>query len=382
VGRQIDVDAFAQAHQRAYDELTGRTAPGLPLHQGAGQARDHRSPGQVFTESEAYKRWMAAYPDGAPSRGAQTSEPVTVRAPAIGGMRALVTSASASAGSLVAPDHRGLMEPGLVRPLTVRQLVTTIPTSSDLVQYVREVARVSAAAPTPEATQVPHEGDEDATKPEGGITFELVEDRVRTIPEWVPATKRILSDAPALRAYIDSYLTDDLGVELEDQMVAGDGLGENFLGILNDGGIQGVGTAGDGLNALDRIRRAKRLVRTGGRTTATAVLLNPEDAELVDTLKAEGDGHYFRPGGPYGSGDLPRVWGIPQVESEALPPGTALVGDFRRAALWDREATTISVGTVGDDFIRNIVRVLGELRAGFGVIRPAAFVAVDLAAAA
>ena len=68
------------------------------------------------------------------------------------------------------------------------------------------------------------------------------------------------------------------------------------------------------------------------------------------------------------------------VETEAVPAGTALVGDWRRAVLFDRRSLTISVGTVGDDFIRNIVRLLGEVRAGFTVVRPTAFVEVDLAA--
>jgi len=86
--------------------------------------------------------------------------------------------------------------------------------------------------------------------------------------------------------------------------------------------------------------------------------------------------------GPYGQGSSfsPTVWGMNLVESEAVPPGTALVGDFRRAVLFDRENVTITVGTAGDDFIRNIVRILAEMRAGFGVIRPTAFVAADIAA--
>jgi hypothetical protein len=46
--------------------------------------------------------------------------------------------------------------------------------------------------------------------------------------------------------------------------------------------------------------------------------------------------------------------------------------------LFDQETTSISIGTAGDDFIRNLVRVLAEPRAGFVVIRPAAFVAVTL----
>jgi HK97 family phage major capsid protein len=66
------------------------------------------------------------------------------------------------------------------------------------------------------------------------------------------------------------------------------------------------------------------------------------------------------------------------IESEAATGGIALVGDFRKAVLWDREDVSITVGTADQDFIRNIVRVLAELRAGFSVIRPAAFVEVDL----
>jgi hypothetical protein len=47
--------------------------------------------------------------------------------------------------------------------------------------------------------------------------------------------------------------------------------------------------------------------------------------------------------------------------------------------LFDRESVAISVGTAGDDFIRNIVRVLGELRAGFTVARVKAFATFDMA---
>jgi HK97 family phage major capsid protein len=74
------------------------------------------------------------------------------------------------------------------------------------------------------------------------------------------------------------------------------------------------------------------------------------------------------------------LFGVPLVISEACPQGFALVGDFRKAVLFDRQETTIAVGTVSDDFIRNIVRVLGEARAAFGVLRPAAFTEVDLVA--
>jgi HK97 family phage major capsid protein len=358
------------------------------------------TPGELFVRSEAYEAWMKKFPTGPPESGFYQSEAVEFRGMSAmlglvqatdrlraGGtltpakFRALVTAADASAGQLIRPDYRGLLEPGLVRPLTIRDLVTVIPTTTDAIEYVKEASRITNAAPVAEAVQLAHTGDEIATKPEGGLTFSLVSDVVRTLAEWVPATRRVLSDAPQLRAYIDSYLTDDLAIELEDQMIAGNGSGQNFRGILNTVGIQTAGPPAGTTNALDVLRTARRLVVVNARTFPTAVLVNPVDSEAIDILKFGGATPTAYVGnGPYTQGGQfnPTVWGMNIVESEAVPAGTALVGDFRRAVLFDRENTTITVGTAGDDFIRNIVRILAEMRAGFGVIRPSAFVAADL----
>jgi hypothetical protein len=42
--------------------------------------------------------------------------------------------------------------------------------------------------------------------------------------------------------------------------------------------------------------------------------------------------------------------------------------------LFDRHSLVITLGTINDEFLRNMVTVLEEIRPGFGVIRPAAFV--------
>jgi HK97 family phage major capsid protein len=209
--------------------------------------------------------------------------------------------------------------------------------------------------------------------------FDIVSETVKTVAEWVAATKRVVSDASQLRAYIDAYLTDDLAIELEDQMVAGAG-GNSFTGILNTVGINEITTIATGRNIADQIRSAKTLIRTLGRTMANGVVLNPADSERMDLLK-DGELRYLG-SGPFGYVEGQPIWGLRRVESEAVPEGTALVGDFRRAVLFDRENTAISVGTAGLDFIRNIIRILAELRAGFGVLRPKAFCSIDLTAVA
>src|SRR5690606_24255021 len=108
----------------------------------------------------------------------------------------------------------------------------------------------------------------------------------------------------------------------------------------------------------------------------TAVLINPEEDESID-LARDGEDRFYG-NGPFGVGPG-TLWGLPRVVSEAVPAGTAIIGDFRKAVLWDREQATVSVtDSHADFFIRNLIAVLAEERVAFGVIRPSAFVVMDL----
>jgi len=373
--QELETARQASTRQPIYEE---------PQVEETDKKVEQETPGESFVRSESYANWLAKFPNSAPM-GDFRSDPVKIESMArlmgmrMGGegMRALLTSNDASAGQLVYSLRRGLLEPGLVRPLTVRDVVTVLPVSTDTIEYVKENSRVSAAAPVAEATALTGTS---GTKPEGGLTFTVVTDTVKTLAEWIPATKRILQDAPLLRAYIDEYLSYDLALELEDQMITGNNTGENFNGILNQAGLTQGAVANE--NNFDLVRRAKTKVRLVARTNPNAVLMNPNDAQNMDIAKSGSASapYQYWGAGPFGQGNGPQsLWGIPVVESEAVNADTAVVGDFTRAVLYDRESTTISVGTANDDFIRNIVRILAEMRAGFGVIRPSSFCVVTLA---
>jgi HK97 family phage major capsid protein len=104
--------------------------------------------------------------------------------------------------------------------------------------------------------------------------------------------------------------------------------------------------------------------------------MHPNDAERLDLLKDSSGRYYF--GGPI-NGDTSRVWRVPVVESETQVEGSGIMGDWRKAVVWDREQASIQVSdSHADFFIRNMVAILAELRAAFGVIRPSAFIEVEL----
>jgi HK97 family phage major capsid protein len=329
--------------------------------------------GAAFVGSEAYRGWMERFPGGGPGQridAISEASPLPLRL-ADGrrtALRAIVSADDAVAGSLVAPDRAPLEDLGR-RPAVVRDLVTIMPTTSDLIEFPRKLPRSAQAEMVAEATAATGTS---GTKPEADLSFELVEVRVHTIAVHLPVTKQVLADATLLRAFIDTELIADVDEVLDVEMIVGGGGPNAFVGILNTPGIGGPVTAGAGEGPIDVIRKGRTLVQTNGRTTPTAVLVNPDDSEAIDLLKVNAEvNHYARD--PFGSAATPLLYGMRIVESESVPAGTGLIGDFRKAVLFDREDASVSVGTIGDDFIRNIVRILAEGRWGFVVSRPSAF---------
>ncbi|MGY4902563.1 phage major capsid protein [Streptomyces sp. 900116325] len=365
---------------------------GVELNEKAGEKRTpsglivpdgKKSLGAHFTESAEFSGLMAQAPNGGfGAKSRVQSLPV--------GYKSLVTGTSdTSAGAFVTNDMRGL-QVGLdlfQRPLRLRDVVTNGTTGSDTVEYVRITSTTNSAAPVAEATSsaaptapggagalVNNAGG--GYKPESALAAAKVTTPVRTIAHWIPITKRALSDASQIRTLIDSFLRYGLEEELEDQMISGDNTGENFEGLSNVSGVQAQ--AWD-TNLLTTTRKARTKVRTVGRSVANAYLFNPADLEAIDLLQDNEGRFYF--GGPQGVGSAAVLWGLPVIETEAVPAGTGYVGDFRKAILWDREQASITVtDSHADFFVRNLVAILAEMRAAFGVLQPSAFVEIDLTA--
>ena len=332
-----------------------------------------RTLGERFVNAPEIKEFLGRFPNGRipESTKGLMSPPVA--------FKTLLTGLSdTSAGAFVATDVTGIYEPLGRRPLTVRDLVTNLTTESDTVEFVRQTAKITQAVPVAESnvtTYAGSTGQVEGAKPEGAMAFERVTETVKTIAVWIPATKRALSDAGQLRGLIDSELRADLEEDLEDEIVAGSGSGEHFTGILNTSNVL---TQAWDTDMLTTIRKARTAVTVTGRSRPTALLVHPNDAEALDLLKDLQGRYYF--GGP-ADGGAARVWRVPVVECEALTEGEALLGDFRKAIIWDREQASISISDSHEDFfVRNMVAILGEMRAAFGVRRPSAFCKVDLTA--
>lgn len=334
-----------------------------------GLPAGRKSLGERVVSSTQFKAMLSQFQGGrVPEKARIESAPI--------GFKALLTGADrASAGALVPADNAGMLDVFGRRPLTIRDLISVRRTTSDTIEYVVQTGHTNNAAPVPEATSAAFpEADAVAAgrKPEGQWAFGRRTTSVITIAEWVPATKRALADVAQLEGLINDELTADLAEEEENQILTGDGTGENLTGILNTSGIQTRAAGGDDLFVA--LRRGIGQARLAGRVAPNAILLNPAEMEAVELMR-DNNGNFYG-GGPYG-GVQPSLWGVRLVESETIPAGTALVGDFTKAVLWDREQATVTISdSHADFFTRNLVAILAEERVAFAVTRPAAFVTV------
>lgn len=374
-GEVLKIQEQETARQKAAER--GRLATPRPdllsgEQPGPGGKGKLKSIGEVFVEDSEFKEWVKKHHQLITGSQSKFGSSPAVKIP--GGLKALITGASAtSAGALTSPDFLGLQDQGTARrPLTIRDIITNGQTDSDVVEFVRETGFTNNAAPVAEATAT---GGSSGAKPESALTLEVVTQAVKTIAHWIPITRRALADASQIRTYVESTLRYGVEEELEDQMLTGDGVGENFTGVMN---TTGTSTQAWDTDLLTTTRRARTKVKTLGRAMATAYVFHPNDWEDLDLLQDNEARYYF--GGPSVLGS-PRLWGLPVVESEGMTEGFSVVADWRLAVLWDRMmAQILASDSHLDFFTRNIVVLLAEMRAAFTLLRPAAFVETDLTA--
>jgi len=287
-------------------------------------------------------------------------------------VKTLITGLSDTSGGAFITNDRKPYVPQPRRSPRVFDLITIGETGVDAVEYARQTTFTNVAAETAEATATTT-----GTKPEATIAFEKVTETVKTIAHWVPTTRRALADVGQLRTLIDSQLRYGLEFRLETQIVQGDGTGENVRGITNTPGVLTQAKNTD--SVADAIHKAITQLRLG-YVEPNAVGLHPNDWQVLrlardDGGSVAGTGSYLF--GPPSQAVPPTVWGLPATVSTAFAENTGLVGDFTQAALWLREgAQVLASDSHSDFFIKNLVVLLAELRAAFGVLVPTAFCTV------
>lgn len=306
------------------------------------------------------------------------------------GAKALTTS-----GAITVPALSTGIVTNLDRPRSILNLIDFIPLEGgDQFAYLREVARVQNASTVATGKK----------KPESNYELTKIEDRAHTIAHTALTDRSLVMDVDLLQQYLEDALREGVELELEDQVLNGDGstagVLDNLTGILETSGTQAqafdtnrVVTARKAVTKLENVANGNL---DPGRF---AWVMTPADWEAYE-LMTDDNGEYLlqAPGAMADRGNLPvdraarRLWGYPVVTSLAMTTGAPLLGDWSPQSIdiREREAVTVEFATTGyaedvygeglhgDLFQANKVRFRAEGRWGLEVKRPAAYILLDV----
>ena len=264
-----------------------------------------------------------------------------------------ITLGSYAGTALTTEVDRSIVGPQTNMPF-FRDIVNVAPIRGNKVTWINKSAVSNGAGMTAEG----------ATKTQISWTYSEESADVKKITAYVKVSKEALDDLDFLRSEINTDLRQEIELKLDEQIAEGSGVGQNIKGILTYAptfAVAGTSLAAavDGANRLDVLRSSVALIRKA-KFRANYIAINPVDAALMDMEKGD-DNHYILP--PFVTADGTRVAGTTVIESFSIDEGSFLVGDFTKSNLRIREEININLGYENDDFTKNMVTILAEMRA-------------------
>ena len=261
---------------------------------------------------------------------------------------------------------------GYRRPLTIWDLFNHEMTEKDSVAWYTEGAFDGSAAMTAEA---------------GAFAQIHVNDPVRHSAELKKVTAiwkqsdEILSDAPRFVTHVNNRAGYNLDIVVEDQLIAGNGNGNNITGLANTSGIATASASAFNMDFIESLLDERTKIKKATPNFAVdTLLLADEDYDALMKLKNSADQYVL--GGPtgfvYGQGVTigRNLWNtITMVPTPALTSGTAILGAFKAGATVFEHVTgrRFDVGYDGTDFSHGLVSFRAYQRFVLAVEYPAAF---------
>lgn len=217
---------------------------------------------------------------------------------------------------------------------------------------------------------------EGSAKPETTFKVNTKTGQVKTIATWTKVSEQLFADKSQLINILDNNLTHAVDVTVQNQLISGDGTGENLSGISKTGNYTDyVTSSGTATNTVDLLRNVAFKMR-GANIDNLTIVLNWTDWSALLGLKSTTNEYLI-------NGILDPVkqtiYGIPVVLSSAMAAGKFAMGNFKMGAIvFDKTAMALEIDRTEDDFTKNLITIRAERRLGFAVVQPKAICYGDL----
>ena len=350
---QAETRSKMEAITKQYDELYDRLR--VVEQKGVRSQETHQADnlGNQFIKSEGFK---------AMQEGRQGRARMEVKT-------AIINATANTLQPLVNGDRLSGIATTPNRVLTIRDVLPSSTTDSNLVEFTRENVFTNNAGPTVSGSP---EAYENVTKPESAITFTLATAPVITLAHFIPASLQVLDDAPSLASHINGRLMYGLKLKEETQILSGTGANHQLNGLITQGTAY-TATSPQLTNEIDIIRHAIKQAHVA-EYMPNFLVLNPSDWYDIE-IKHVGTGDLRYVVGNPNSLMMNRLWGLDVVVTNSITAGKFLLGSSQGAEIKDRQMAAVEASREDStNFQKNMVTIRAEERLTLVVYRTEAFI--------
>ena len=333
----------------------------------ADEPKGFKTIGEQITDSDAYNAYVGQGVKGVDSKG--DFSPYEYKT--------TLNTTGYPPESLRTP---GILETALRDPDSVIGLFDQIETNQNAYVYLEETTFTNNAGSVAEAADI-------STSNEGALAFTERTESIRKMATFLPVTDELLADVAGVQGYVNSRLSTMMKLNMDNQLINGDGSAPNLTGILNKTGINtfDYSSYSGELARLGQIYQAITEIRKDSFTEADAIVMHPSDwyqivTAVSDVTTSGSKNPLFVVAGGFGADAAPKIWGLNVVPSTVIAEGTALVGKFgggEAAHVVMRQGVDLAVSDSHSDFFaKNQLAIRLTMRLGFPIYRATSFCSI------
>jgi hypothetical protein len=250
-------------------------------------------------------------------------------------------------------------------------LVTVITNGSTVTFTDTGMAGTNASLPALDRTAGAATVHAGAAMPEISLTTVATILTAKKLAVFSTVVDELLSDFPTFGQYLEVELTREITNAENNQLLNGDGTGDNLLGLLRQPGtLSRAKGATDA--ALDVIDQGITDLRNGPSfCEPDSIIIHPSTWSAIRRTK-NSLGNYIL--GDPGQSTVSEIWGVPVKVTSQITQGVIVLANLEIGAqAYVREGVTLSMTNSADaDFTSGKVKIRTTERLTFGLSRPTA----------
>lgn len=203
---------------------------------------------------------------------------------------------------------------------------------------------------------------EGVLKPLASIDLTVETSTAKKVAERMRVSQELLHDVDGFQSMIQNELAFEVKKHANDAVLTATASSTDPAGVTTLASAFSLTTieAGAAPTYMDAIRAAIAQLQSLEFSDNIVAFVNPIDAANMDLSKSSTDGHYLLP--PFVSGSGLVVSGVSVVVDNNITVGNLLIGDMTKYKILMVEEFKIMWGLDMDDFSKNLITVIGEMR--------------------